>query len=89
MDIGSVTSMAWVINARRCHLNGSAVIVWENQWFIVAHTVQDMQDDQLVRLDAVEDQVVADGTAADAMLLIARHERKGSWRIGEGQRGGT
>jgi len=39
---------------------------WEKQGFVVAGTVQDVDDLDAVVLQAVEDQVIANGTAANA-----------------------
>jgi len=39
---------------------------WEKQGFVVAGTVQDVDDLDALVLQAVEDQVIADGTAANA-----------------------
>ncbi len=51
--------------------------------------MQDAKDDHPIRLDAMENQVIAEHTKANAALLVTRNQRKRTGHISKVQRHAT
>ena len=74
--------MARILCARSRQIDLSELVA-EQDGAIVRGTMQDMDDDHLLRFNAVEDQVVAMNSPTDTMVLEPGDEGEAVWSIEE------